>query len=75
MTPGAAALSGQTGQLDKVIANLGPMPLRMNESKNAKVGSRQFQKADELHRAGLLCKDGLAKVRSAMAPTDRNLLF
>jgi hypothetical protein len=41
-------------ELDNVIANLELMPLRANESKNAKVGPRQLQKAEELHRAGLL---------------------
>ena len=52
-------------ELDNVIANLELMPLRANQSKNAKVGSRQLQKAQELHRAGLLSASGLKQVRSA----------
>jgi len=52
-------------ELDNVIANLELMPMRANASKNAKIGSRQVQKAEELHRAGLLSKEGLAKVRAA----------
>jgi hypothetical protein len=51
-------------ELDKVIANLELMPLRTNSSKKAKVGSRQVQKAKELHRAGLLSATGLQTVQS-----------
>jgi hypothetical protein len=54
-------------ELDNVIANLELMPMRANASKNAKVGSRQVQTAEELHRAGLLSKEGLAKVRGIPA--------
>lgn len=46
-------------ELDNVIANLELMPLRLNKSKNDKVGSRQLQKADDFHRAGLLSAAGL----------------
>lgn len=52
-------------ELDKVIANLELMPQRANASKNAKIGSRQGQKAEELHQAALLSKEGLAKVRAS----------
>ena len=51
--------------MDNVIANLELMPLRANSSKKDKVESRQVQKAVELHRAGLLSKEGLAKVVAA----------
>jgi hypothetical protein len=36
-----------------------------NASKNDKVGSRQVQKAEELHRAGLLSRETLAMVQSS----------
>lgn len=49
-------------ELDKVIANLELMPLRMNESKNAKVGSRQRSLAKQFHAAGLLSASGLNDV-------------
>lgn len=52
-------------ELDNVIANLELMPLRANSKKKDGVGSRQVQKAEELHRAGLLSKAGLQKVRAA----------
>jgi hypothetical protein len=52
-------------ELDHVIANLELMPLRLNESKNDKVGARQLQKAAEFDRAGLLTTAGLKQVRSA----------
>jgi hypothetical protein len=39
-------------ELDKVIANLELMPLRMNESKNDKIGDRQRDKAMEFYRTG-----------------------
>ncbi len=51
-------------ELDKVIANLELMPLRMNEGKNAKVGDRQRSLARRLHRAGLLSTTGLKAVVS-----------
>ena len=50
-------------ELDCVIANLELMPLRMNESKNAKIGSRQRSLAVKLHGAGLLSEAGLRTVR------------
>lgn len=49
-------------ELDKVIANLELLPLRMNESKNAKVGSRQRALAKKFHDAGLLSASGLNEV-------------
>jgi hypothetical protein len=52
-------------ELDKVIANLELMPLRMNESKNAKVGERQIALAEKFHAAGLLSQKGLQQVKLA----------
>ena len=49
-------------ELDNVIANLELMPLRMNESKNAKIGERQRDMAKKLYQAGLLSKKGLEAV-------------
>ena len=46
-------------ELDCVIANLELLPLRMNESKNAKIGDRQRDMARKFYRAGLLSKEGL----------------
>jgi hypothetical protein len=40
-------------QLDKVIANLELMPLRMNQSKGDKMGERQRALASQLRRAGV----------------------
>lgn len=56
---------------DNLIASIGLMPLLLllaNASKNAKIGSRQVQKAEELHRAGLLSKEGVANVRASWHP-------
>lgn len=52
-------------ELGNVIANLEEMPLRLNESKNDKVGTRQLQKAEAFHRAGLLSAAGLRRVHAA----------
>jgi len=49
-------------ELDKVIANLELMPLRMNESKNAKIGQRQRDMAKKFYEAGLLSRTGLEAV-------------
>jgi hypothetical protein len=49
-------------ELDKAIANLELMPLRVNERKNAQIGERQIDLARKLYRAGLLSADGLRKV-------------
>ncbi len=46
-------------ELDKVIANLELMPLKLNESKNGKVGARQIDLAKKLNRAGLLTRPTL----------------
>jgi len=51
-------------ELDKVIANLELMPLRMNESKNDKIGARQIDLAKKLHSAGLLSAEGKQKIDS-----------
>lgn len=40
-------------ELDKVIANLELMPLRMNESKHARMGERQVDLLQKLRAAGL----------------------
>ena len=47
-----------------VIANLELMPLRMNESKNDKVGARQLDLARKLNAAGLLSTDGKQKIEN-----------
>ena len=49
-------------ELDNVIANLELMPLRMNEKKNARIGSRQRDLAKKFYQAGLLSKKGLEAV-------------
>ena len=49
-------------ELDCVIANLELMPLRMNESKNARIGARQVDLAKKLNAAGLLSDKGLRAV-------------
>jgi hypothetical protein len=51
--------------LDNVIANLEFMPLKMNRSKNDKVGERQLSLARKLHAAGLLGDAGLQRVGAA----------
>ena len=49
-------------ELDNVIANLELMPLRMNESKNDKIGDRQRDMANKFFQAGLLSRKGLEAV-------------
>ena len=49
-------------ELDNVIANLELMPLRLNERKNAKIGSRQRDLAKKFYQAGLLSRKGLEAV-------------
>ena len=49
-------------ELDKVIANLELMPLRVNEKKIDKIGERQKSLAKKLHKAGLLSNEGLKAV-------------
>jgi hypothetical protein len=49
-------------ELDNFIPNLELMPLRMNESKNDKIGARQVDLARKLNAAGLLSKAGLKAV-------------
>ena len=49
-------------ELDNVIANLELMPLRMNESKNAKIGDRQRDMAKKFYQAGLLSRKGVEAV-------------
>lgn len=50
-------------ELDNVIANLELLPLRVNESKNDKIGDRQRDLAAKLFKAGLLSKEGLRAVQ------------
>jgi hypothetical protein len=52
-------------ELDNVIANLELMPLRMNASKNDRVGARQVDMARKFNNAGLLGDTGLKAVESA----------
>lgn len=58
-------------ELDHVIANLELMPLRMNESKNVKVGERQLALAEKFRAAGLLSRKGLQKVKRAASQLAR----
>ena len=43
-------------RLDKVIANLELMPLRMNLAKKDRMGERQYALASRFQRAGLLIR-------------------
>jgi len=45
-------------ELDCVIANLELLPLKLNESKNSKIGDRQKSLAKKLREAGLLSAEG-----------------
>ena len=49
-------------ELDNVIANLELMPMRMNASKNDKIGDRQRDMAKRFYQAGLLSKKALEAV-------------
>ena len=49
-------------ELDNVIANLELMQMRMNESKNAKIGQRQRDMARKFYEAGLLSEKGMEAV-------------
>jgi hypothetical protein len=51
-------------ELDNVIDNLELTPLRMNESKNDKIGDRQRDMAKKSYQAGLLSKSGLETVQN-----------
>ena len=50
-------------ELDNVIANLELMPMRMNASKNDKIGDRQRDMAKKFYQAGLLSRKGLEAVQ------------
>jgi hypothetical protein len=52
-------------ELDNVIANLELMPLRANEGKNAKVGTRQLDLGRKLRKAGLLSAAGLRALQKS----------
>jgi hypothetical protein len=62
-------LHGVVPELDKVIANLELMPLRMNKRKRAAIGDRQRALARQLFNAGLLSKAGSARA------VGRSLMF
>ena len=47
-----------------VIANLELLPLKLNESKNDKIGDRQRDMAKKFHAAGLLSAAGLKAVEA-----------
>jgi len=49
-------------ELDNVIANLGLLPLRVNESKEDRVGARQVDLARKFNQARLLSRKGLEAV-------------
>lgn len=51
-------------ELDKVIANLELMPMRLNAKKSAGIGDRQVSLAKMLNSAGLLSPAGLKAVLS-----------
>ena len=51
-------------ELDNVIANLELLPLKLNESKNDKIGDRQRDMAKKFHAAGLLNSAGLKAVEA-----------
>jgi hypothetical protein len=55
-------------ELDNVIASLELLPLRVNESKNDKIGDRQRDLAAKLFEAGLLARKG--SQRSGNEPTS-----
>ena len=58
-------------ELDNVIANLELMPMRMNSSKNDRVGARQVDYARKLNEAGLLTKKVVKRVESAARKQNR----
>ena len=51
-------------ELDNCIANLELLPLKVNESKNDKIGARQIDLARKLHSAGLLSAEGKQRIDS-----------
>ena len=53
-------------ELDNVIANLEFMPLKMNQSKNDKIGGRQVSLAKAFRDAGLLGEAGFRRVNVAL---------
>lgn len=50
-------------ELDNVLTNLELMPLKMNMSKGARVGARQFDMARRFVAAGLMSAEQAARVR------------
>lgn len=55
-------------ELDKVIANLELMPLRLNAGKRDKIGDRQRALAKQFRAAGLLSEKGFRAVLNHSAP-------
>lgn len=51
--------------LDRVIANLELLPLRLNQRKSDLVGERQLSLARKLFAAGLLSREALSRVEKA----------
>ena len=47
-----------------VIANLELLPLKLNESKNSKIGERQLDLAHRFREAGMLSQAGLHSVET-----------
>jgi hypothetical protein len=54
-------------ELDNCIANLELLPLRVNESKNDKIGDRQLALAKRFHAAGLLSEAGFERLQGVLA--------
>lgn len=55
-------------ELDRVIANLELLPIRLNQRKSDMVGQRQISLARKLQQAGLLSAAGLERVVRAANP-------
>lgn len=51
-------------ELNNVIANLELLPLKLNESKNSKIGERQRDLAHRFREAGILSQTGLHAVET-----------
>lgn len=49
-------------ELDRLIANLKLLPLRLNQRKSDSIGQRQISVARKLHQAGLLSTAGLDRI-------------
>jgi 5-methylcytosine-specific restriction endonuclease McrA len=58
-------------ELGNELANLEMLPKSINRKKSNRVGERQWELAQQFHRAGMLSNDSLAKVRSHYPPSFR----